>query len=112
MPRGLSRARECDGRRAASPGRDQRKEGVMPPSVGVVLPTHDRPELLRRALESVLAQDYAGDLRAVVVFDRAEPDPSLASDRVTVIANTRDPGLAGARNSGILALDTDLVAFC
>ncbi|WP_030165456.1 glycosyltransferase family 2 protein [Spirillospora albida] len=84
----------------------------MPPSVGVVLPTHDRPELLRRALESVLAQEYAGDLRAVVVFDRAEPDPGLASDRVTVIANTRGPGLAGARNSGIQALDTDLVAFC
>ncbi|WP_433477116.1 glycosyltransferase family 2 protein [Spirillospora sp. CA-142024] len=84
----------------------------MPPSVGVVLPTHNRPELLRRALESVLVQDYEGELRAVVVFDRAEPDVSLAGDRVEVIANTREPGLAGARNSGILALDTDLVAFC
>ncbi|WP_255279943.1 glycosyltransferase family 2 protein [Actinomadura madurae] len=66
----------------------------MPPSVGVVLPTHNRPELLRRALESVLAQDYDGELRAVVVFDRAEPDASLAGDRVEVIANTREPGLA------------------
>ncbi len=38
---------------------------------------------------------------------------SLAADeRVEAIANTREPGLAGARNSGILALDTDLVAFC
>ncbi|GAA4224946.1 glycosyltransferase family A protein [Actinomadura meridiana] len=84
----------------------------MSPSVGVVLPTHDRPELLRRALESVLAQEYDGDLRAVVVFDRAEPDVSLAGDRVEVIANTRAPGLAGARNSGIEHLGTDLVAFC
>nr|WP_192760507.1 glycosyltransferase [Actinomadura algeriensis] len=84
----------------------------MPPSVGVVLPTHNRPELLRRALESVLAQDYDGELRAVVVFDRAEPDESLVGDRVEVIVNTREPGLAGARNSGILHLDTDLVAFC
>lgn len=84
----------------------------MPPSVGVVLPTHNRPELLRRALESVLAQDYGGEVRAVVVFDRAEPDPSLAGDRVEVIRNTRAPGLAGARNSGVLALGTDLVAFC
>ncbi|MFC0036749.1 glycosyltransferase family 2 protein [Actinomadura rayongensis] len=84
----------------------------MSPSVGVILPTHDRPELLRRALDSVLAQEYDGDLRAVVVFDRAEPDASLVSDRVSVLANTRSPGLAGARNSGILALDTDLVAFC
>ncbi|MEV3919896.1 glycosyltransferase family 2 protein [Actinomadura coerulea] len=84
----------------------------MPPSVGVVLPTHNRPELLRRALESVLAQEYGGEVRAVVVFDRAEPDPSLAGDRVEVIRNTRAPGLAGARNSGVLALGTDLVAFC
>jgi glycosyltransferase involved in cell wall biosynthesis len=82
------------------------------PSVGVVLPTHDRPELLRRALDSVLAQKYEGDLRAVVVYDRAKPDKSLVADRVEVIANTRAPGLAGARNSGILSLDTDLVAFC
>lgn len=83
-----------------------------PPSVGVVLPTHNRPQLLRRALDSVLAQDYPGELRAVVVYDRAEPDQSLADDRVDVIANARTPGLAGARNTGILALDTDLVAFC
>lgn len=82
------------------------------PSVGVVLPTHNRPELLRRALDAVLGQEYEGELRAVIVFDRAEPDKGLAADRVQVIANTRTPGLAGARNSGILALDTDLVAFC
>jgi glycosyltransferase involved in cell wall biosynthesis len=85
------------------------------PSIGVVLPTHNRPELMRRAIESVLAQDYSGPLRVVVVFDRAEPDMSLVrgGDRpVEVIANTRVPGLAGARNSGITALRTDLVAFC
>src|SRR5690606_12798793 len=87
------------------------------PSVGVVIPTHSRPELLRAALDAVLAQDYPGELRVAVVFDRAEPDPSLADvpgadGRVTVLANDRTPGLAGARNTGILALDTELVAFC
>jgi glycosyltransferase involved in cell wall biosynthesis len=83
------------------------------PSVGVILPTHDRPRLLRAALSSVLAQDYPGDVRAVVVYDRSEPDHSLAGDdRVRVLSNSRTPGLAGARNSGVDALDTDLVAFC
>jgi len=83
------------------------------PSVGVILPTHDRPQLLRAALSSVLAQDYPGDIRAVVVHDRSEPDQSLADgDRVRVLANTRTPGLAGARNSGVDALGTELIAFC
>ncbi|MEP7026000.1 MAG: glycosyltransferase, partial [Actinomycetota bacterium] len=33
-------------------------------------------------------------------------------EQVRVIVNNRTPGLAGARNSGVLALDTDFVAFC
>jgi glycosyltransferase involved in cell wall biosynthesis len=85
------------------------------PSVGVVIPTRNRPELLRKALAAVRAQDYPGPLRVVVAFDRADPDLLLATTDgvpVLVIANWRTPGLAGTRNSGILALDTELVAFC
>ncbi len=83
------------------------------PSVGVVVPTHNRPGPLRAALAGILAQDYPGPLCAVVVYDRAEPDQRLADgDRVAVTVNARTPGLAGARNTGIGTLDTDLVAFC
>jgi glycosyltransferase involved in cell wall biosynthesis len=83
------------------------------PSVGVVVPAHNRPGPLRAALTAVLAQNYPGDVRVVIVYDRAEPDATLADGRrVTVSSNIRTPGLAGARNTGILALDTDLVAFC
>jgi hypothetical protein len=85
------------------------------PSVSVVIPTHDRPEEVRRAIASVLAQEYDGALDVVVVFDRAEPDLSMvaAGDRpVRVLANDRRPGLAGSRNTGILATEGDLVAFC
>src|ERR1700735_864324 len=82
------------------------------PSVGVVIPTHDRPDQVRAALAAVREQDYPGKVCAVVVFDRTEPDATLAGGDVAVLANERSPGLAGARNTGILALDTDLVAFC
>lgn len=82
------------------------------PSVGVVVPTRDRPDQIRQALAAIASQDYPGAVVTVVVFDQAEPDPSLAGDAVRVIGNDRTPGLAGARNSGILTLDTDLVAFC
>ena len=85
------------------------------PSVGVVIPTRDRPEQLARAIEAVAAQDYPGAVRTVVVYDQATPDYLLAraGERpVMVLVNTRTPGLAGARNTGIVTLDTDLVAFC
>ena len=84
------------------------------PTVGVVIPTYDRPGPLRAALAAVLAQEYPGQLRVVVVYDRVEPDTRLADgdDRVAVVANTRTPGLAGSRNTGILLLDTSLIAFC
>jgi glycosyltransferase involved in cell wall biosynthesis len=80
--------------------------------VGVVVPTHDRPGPLRTALAAVLAQDYPGEVHVVIVYDRADPDTGLSAGQVTVTGNTRTPGLAGARNTGILALDTDLIAFC
>jgi glycosyltransferase involved in cell wall biosynthesis len=85
------------------------------PTVGVVIATRSRPELLRRAVAAVLAQDYPGLLRIVIVYDQTTPDYRLAmlGDRpVMVLANARTPGLAGARNTGICWLDTDLVAFC
>jgi glycosyltransferase involved in cell wall biosynthesis len=86
------------------------------PSVGVVIATRDRPNLVRRALDSVTAQDYPGPLRVLVVFDGAGPDWTLSCSGnrpVLVLENWRTTGAAGARNSGILAAaDCDWVAFC
>jgi len=86
------------------------------PAVGVVVPTRDRPELLHRALAAIRTQDYPGPLHTAVVFDGTLPDLSHQDngrDRpVRVLGNWRTPGLAGARNSGVLGLNTELIAFC
>lgn len=86
------------------------------PSVDVVIATHDRPELVRAAVAAVLAQEYGGTIRCIVVHDRCDPDPRLVGSRpgrvVEVVRNTRTPGLAGARNTGILRGDAELVALC
>jgi len=82
------------------------------PSVGVVVPTRNRPQELRRALDAILAQEYPGTVEVAVVFDGCTSDPSIESSNVRGVENVRTPGLAGARNTGILSLDTDLVAFC
>jgi glycosyltransferase involved in cell wall biosynthesis len=85
------------------------------PSVGVVIPTRNRPELVRRAIAAVREQKYPGEIKVVVVYDQTEPDYLLAATDgvpVLVLTNWRTSGLAGARNTGILALDTEYVAFC
>ena len=84
-------------------------------TVAAVVPTHDRPELVRRAIERIRAQRHDGLVECLVVFDKAEPDRSLERDGdrpVRVLANDRTPGLAGARNTGILAATADYVGFC
>ncbi|MFC6152723.1 glycosyltransferase family 2 protein [Nocardioides yefusunii] len=89
---------------------------VVPGLVSVVIPTRDRVELVRRAIASVFSQDHPGDIEVVVVFDQSPPDVSLlraAPGRsVRIVTNTRTPGLAGARNSGIVASRGEWVAFC
>lgn len=85
------------------------------PTVSVIIPAHRRPVELRRAISAVRAQDYVGHIEVIVVFDKAEPDTTLnlGGDRpVSVIANSRTEGLAGARNTGILISSGELVAFC
>lgn len=85
------------------------------PGVTVVIPTHNRPELMRRAAQSALGQDYDGPIEVLVVFDAAQPfdlpDPAAALRSVRSITNTRTRGLAGARNSGVVAAAHEYVAF-
>jgi len=91
---------------------------VNAPSVGVVIATRGRPELLRCAVRAALDQDYDGEIEVIVVFDQVPIDPL---DDIEVpehgrflrtIHNDRTPGLAGGRNTGILASTAQLIAFC
>jgi len=86
------------------------------PLVSVVIATRDRPEMVREAIASVRQQVDVGLVEIVLVYDHSEPDLSLAVTehgvQTRVTANARTPGLAGARNSGILAAQGEFVAFC
>jgi glycosyltransferase involved in cell wall biosynthesis len=65
---------------------------------------------------SVVDQRYDGEIEVIIVFDQETPvDPGVpAGDgrRIRTMTNERTPGLAGARNSGILASTADLVGYC
>jgi glycosyltransferase involved in cell wall biosynthesis len=86
------------------------------PSVDVVIATRDRIDLLKRAVRSVARQDYPAEIRIIVVFDQSpavdDLGPVADNRSIAVTQNDRTPGLAGARNTGILAARADLVAFC
>lgn len=88
-----------------------------PKVVSAVITTCGRPELLRKAVTSILFQDYAGELEVVVVFDKIAVDE--LSDVVVppgrsikTIANARTPGLAGGRNTGVSAAIGEVIGFC
>jgi GT2 family glycosyltransferase len=86
------------------------------PSITVVVATRSREELLTNAVSSILAQDYTGDIEVICVYDQSTPNRGHVIDEphrlVRVLRNTRRVGLAGARNTGILAATGDLIAFC
>ncbi|GII64585.1 hypothetical protein Skr01_46700 [Sphaerisporangium krabiense] len=101
---------------------DREKSPEPAGSVGVVIPTRgDRPHHLCAALAAVLAQEAPGGVDVVVVVDRGDVTAVTRQvdavsarwpGRVRVMANHLTPGLPGARNTGIAALGTPLVAFC
>jgi GT2 family glycosyltransferase len=83
--------------------------------ISVVIPTRDRPELLRRALAGALAQTYR-EIEVVVVVDgpdeptedvlRAVDDP-----RLRWIVNPESVGGSEARNQAVRAAKGQWVAF-
>jgi glycosyltransferase involved in cell wall biosynthesis len=88
-------------------------------TVSVVIATRDRPELLRRAIEAVMRQDFDGSIECIVVVDGgpAEELPPLPGDAagpraMVTMPNRRTPGLAGARNTGADVATGEYLAFC
>ncbi|BBK35788.1 hypothetical protein STAQ_08660 [Allostella sp. ATCC 35155] len=92
---------------------------AVAPAVAVVTRTKDRAVLLRRAMESVLAQT-SGDWVHVVVNDGGDPAPvdRLAAffadryaGRLKVVHNPRSLGMEAASNVGLRAADSRYVVI-
>jgi serine acetyltransferase/GT2 family glycosyltransferase len=92
--------------------------------IGCVIPTHDRPELLREALDSVLAQRLppAVSLDIVAVDDAGSPETAevvaeLAASlpsrhRLRLLVRTDGPpGASASRNAGARTVDAGTLAF-
>jgi glycosyltransferase involved in cell wall biosynthesis len=84
------------------------------PRFSVVIPTFNRPDILPRAIESVLSQSY-DDFEVIVVDDgSAQPmEQALSEIRDPRLRWVRRPngGLSSARNSGIAEAHGEFVTF-
>jgi len=85
------------------------------PVVSVVIPTHNRAELLRRAIRSVLDQTY-GNLEIIVVDDASKDNlyevvTDFGDPRIQYIRHESSRGGSAARNTGIRAATGEFIAF-
>lgn len=83
-------------------------------AVSVVVPTYERPDHLRGAVETALGQTF-DSLEVVVVDDGSATDYAARTaadyDRVRCVTHDENRGAAAARNTGIDAADGSYVAF-
>lgn len=86
------------------------------PKVSIVIPTHNRPELLKRALNSVYAQTF-DSFEVIVVDDGNAPraydvlGEYLSRPHFVYLETEKDRGGSRARNIGIKHAKGELVAF-
>lgn len=84
-------------------------------TVSVILPTHNRSELLKEAVASVHAQTFS-DWEIVIVDDGSEPPVVLNPDEtadhaILLLRNQRASGPCDARNTGIEAAHGEVLTF-
>lgn len=82
------------------------------PRISVIIPTHNRPQLLPRAVESAFAAGT--DVEVVVVDDASRDETAEVCKGLAGIKYVRieqNQGVAGARNAGVLASSSEYIAL-
>ncbi len=84
----------------------------------VIIPTYNRPDELKRAVNTVLSQDYKGQIEIIIVDDSNELSldyyckPTKVPNRsITYIHNNERKGAPHARNVGYSRVKYNFVAF-
>lgn len=82
--------------------------------VSVIIPTFNRARMVARAISSVLYQTYRGF--EIIVVDDGSSDATTSvlkqfKERIILLTHPRNMGVSAARNTGIRAASSPLIAF-
>ena len=85
------------------------------PLVSVVIPTHNRANMIGRAIESVLSQTYT-NFEVIVVSDGSTDNTekvvnSFSDHRIILLKHDESRGASAARNTGMRAARGKYIAF-
>jgi GT2 family glycosyltransferase/spore maturation protein CgeB len=83
--------------------------------VSVIVPTHNRPDMLVEALRSILNQTYQ-DFEIIVVNDAGSDVTEIINllnkdNKITYVKHNRNRGLAAARNTGLKLARGKYIAY-
>ncbi len=81
------------------------------PTFALIIPTHQRPEFVRQAVESALRQRRPFDRVLVVADGLDDPGAAALADLPVEVVAIEKAGVAAARNAGVDASGTDWVCF-
>jgi glycosyltransferase involved in cell wall biosynthesis len=94
------------------------RSAEVKPFVSVIIPTHNRSQLLRRTIDTFLAQTYPADRWELILVDNNSSDDTAGVIAAVVARDDRVRGLSEirkgahfARNSGALAARGDILYF-
>lgn len=86
------------------------------PIVSVIVPTHNRAEMLKRAIKSVLAQTWKGEFELIIVSDGSNDNTeeivqSFEDSRIRFLKHENIRGASAARNTGLRKAKGEYIAF-
>jgi GT2 family glycosyltransferase/radical SAM superfamily enzyme YgiQ (UPF0313 family) len=88
-------------------------QGVTP-LVSVIVPTHNRPDMLKDTIQSILDQTFQ-NFEIIVVNDAGQDASSVVqafnSPKIFYLSHETNKGLAAARNTGIRAAKGKYIAY-
>ena len=87
-------------------------------NVSIIIPTYNREKLISRAIESVLSQDFEGEIEIIIADDGSTDDTlkiaSAYGENVKVVLKPSDcktQGPSSTRNRGIVAASQPYILF-